>query len=187
MNFKHLFLVGFAIVLFSSCGMFHLSRSNEEKYAYATADSVAVVISHANADTMLKYMDDAPTIPDPNPKVTEVPPSMTGNDVDIHGCIGSAGYTYSLMKNRCIRLWEEATPLIPIHQNSSATINGYVIFNADSSQAELFIVEAPNEPVICHKTASPDHDKKWIGGNFTLHKTDKLFITHFSDIIYSQY
>jgi len=31
---------------------------------------------------------------------------MTGNDRDEHGCIGSAGYTWSVVKNDCIRIFE---------------------------------------------------------------------------------
>lgn len=31
-----------------------------------------------------------------------------GCDRDAHGCIGSAGYTWCAVKNRCLRTWEEA-------------------------------------------------------------------------------
>ena len=39
--------------------------------------------------------------------------NMVGNDRDIHGCIGSAGYSWCEAKKICIRSWEEyctATP-----------------------------------------------------------------------------
>ncbi|MCR4260778.1 MAG: hypothetical protein NUV96_00320, partial [Candidatus Colwellbacteria bacterium] len=32
---------------------------------------------------------------------------MVGNDRDEHGCIGSAGYSWCEIKNRCLRQWEE--------------------------------------------------------------------------------
>lgn len=33
--------------------------------------------------------------------------SSVGNDRDKHGCISSAGYTWSQAQNKCVRLWEE--------------------------------------------------------------------------------
>ena len=35
---------------------------------------------------------------------------MPGSDRDIHGCIGSAGYTWCEEKQKCSRPWEEACP-----------------------------------------------------------------------------
>jgi len=32
---------------------------------------------------------------------------MVGNDKDKHGCIGSAGYSWCEIKNKCLRIWEE--------------------------------------------------------------------------------
>ena len=34
---------------------------------------------------------------------------VVGNDRDIHGCIGSAGYSWDEWKLKCIRSWEEAS------------------------------------------------------------------------------
>lgn len=45
------------------------------------------------------------------PKVEEKPAEegqLVGNDRDEHGCIGSAGYTWCGLKNKCLREWEEA-------------------------------------------------------------------------------
>lgn len=33
---------------------------------------------------------------------------LVGNDRDQHGCIGSAGYTWSEPKQKCVRPWEES-------------------------------------------------------------------------------
>ena len=32
---------------------------------------------------------------------------IVGGDKDIHGCIGSAGYTWCDVKQKCLRTWEE--------------------------------------------------------------------------------
>lgn len=32
---------------------------------------------------------------------------IVGNDRDEHGCIGSAGYSWCALKDKCLRVWEE--------------------------------------------------------------------------------
>ncbi len=32
---------------------------------------------------------------------------IVGGDRDEHGCIGSAGYSWCALKNKCLRIWEE--------------------------------------------------------------------------------
>lgn len=32
---------------------------------------------------------------------------IVGGDKDEHGCIGSAGYSWCALKNKCLRIWEE--------------------------------------------------------------------------------
>ena len=41
------------------------------------------------------------------------PPVIVGGDKDIHGCIGSAGYAWSVGENKCIRLWESGGKMSP--------------------------------------------------------------------------
>jgi hypothetical protein len=40
-----------------------------------------------------------------NPISTTTP--IVGGDRDAHGCIGSAGYSWCAVKNKCLRVWEE--------------------------------------------------------------------------------
>ena len=35
------------------------------------------------------------------------PTGQLGGDRDEHGCIGSAGYSWCDVKNKCLRVWEE--------------------------------------------------------------------------------
>jgi hypothetical protein len=74
---------------------------------------------------------------------------IVGNDADAHGCKGSAGYTWSVIKNECIRPWENTLQLLPInHEDSSAIITASVIFSTDSSQAELFMANETENLVL---------------------------------------
>jgi len=39
---------------------------------------------------------------------------IVGGDKDIHGCIGSAGYSWCAVKNKCLRVWEEKCEITPV-------------------------------------------------------------------------
>ena len=56
---------------------------------------------------------------------------QTGADKDAHGCIASAGYTYSVVRNDCIRLWEEGTALSPVVQIENPVLVAYVVRSAN--------------------------------------------------------
>ncbi len=64
---------------------------------------------------------------------------IVGDDKDTKGCVGSAGYRWSVTKNKCIRVWEEGTRF---EQYQAAKTNGrpkiaYVVLSDDKSKAEL--------------------------------------------------
>jgi len=57
-----------------------------------------------------RIISDQTVFPEENDIISEgeVPAqSISGNDRDEHGCIGSAGYTWCEAKKKCIRSWEE--------------------------------------------------------------------------------
>lgn len=58
---------------------------------------------------------DSTTINSPTPMATtQTSPQLVGNDADEHGCLGSAGYSWCELKNKCLRTWEE--PCAPADQ-----------------------------------------------------------------------
>jgi hypothetical protein len=68
-------------------------------------------------------------------------PQMVGSDRDDHGCIGSAGYQWSVLKNECVRLFEVGTRLDPKGDGMDMTLSAFVVFKApgDDAQAEIFV------------------------------------------------
>lgn len=70
--------------------------------------------------------------------------AMVGNDKDEHGCIASAGYTWSEVKKDCIRLWEQG---VRMHGVDDTKQDMFLVFSPDSAQVELFFAEEgmPNE------------------------------------------
>ena len=92
----------------------------------------------------------------------------TGADRDPHGCIGSAGYTYSVVRNDCIRLWEEGTALTPVVQIENPVLVAYVVRSANWKQAEVFLPNQPQSQVLTLQ-ATPG-TTTWVGpqGNWVL-------------------
>jgi hypothetical protein len=50
-----------------------------------------------------------------NMPTTTVDNNIVGGDKDEHGCIGSAGYSWCAVKNKCLRVWEEKCENTPIN------------------------------------------------------------------------
>lgn len=44
---------------------------------------------------------------------------LVGSDRDEHGCIGSAGYIWCDIKQKCLRIWEEDCPMV-VEENTEA-------------------------------------------------------------------
>lgn len=63
---------------------------------------------------------------------------VVGNDKDEHGCIGSAGYTWSELLQECVRPWEEGVRLNGVNTEGK---DAFIIFNADSTQVELILAD----------------------------------------------
>ena len=50
--------------------------------------------------------------------VTPTVQPVVGNEKDIHGCIGSAGYSWCDAKQKCLRAWEEPCNNVPQSETS---------------------------------------------------------------------
>ena len=75
---------------------------------------------------------------------------LVGGDRDSHGCIGSAGYQWSALTGKCVRLFEEGIRLNPT--DASQTSSAFVMFNADQTQGRIASAKrraAPADPSRC--------------------------------------
>lgn len=79
---------------------------------------------------------------------------LAGSDRDLHGCIGSAGYTFSTVKNACIRLWEEGKPLLPV-RSEGAVLAAYVIMGDGTAEVFLPKNEQPLQLVAVYQNERP--------------------------------
>jgi hypothetical protein len=85
---------------------------------------------------------------------------VVGADADAHGCKGSAGYVWSDVQQRCMRLFEDALAFDPYVDNPDQTLKAFVVLSPDASQpqkAELFLPQSPKAlPLEVLKTPEGD-------------------------------
>ena len=90
------------------------------------------------------------------------PAVVVGADSDDHGCKASAGYTWSILKKECIRIFENSTKLSHAEDGKTYTTVAYVIFDGD--KAELFL-DTQKESIILERKSEGD---SWIKDDFQL-------------------
>jgi len=107
---------------------------------------------------------------------------IVGNDKDNHGCIGSAGYTWSAVKNECVRIFD-GTRLNHYSESGKSNITtvAYVVFDDTKNKAELFL-DTQKESVILERKS----DKApWINGDFELTFSSNEFkLTQAGKLVY---
>ena len=62
-------------------------------------------------------------------------------DVDEHGCKASAGFTWSVVRNECIAIFEGTIRLNPVDSFMDKNLSAFVVFKSDieDAQAEIFM------------------------------------------------
>lgn len=78
----------------------------------------------------------------------QLSPKGAGSDKDKHGCKGSAGYTFSILKNDCVRIFEEKIQLKEVDNKKSYTSNAAVILSEDAKKAEIFLPSSDGSLVL---------------------------------------
>jgi len=87
---------------------------------------------------------------------------IVGGDVDSHGCKASAGYTWSTVKNKCIRIFE-ATKLSHAEESGKTyTTAAYVVF--EGNKAELFL-DTQKESIVLERKSEGD---SWVNDDLQL-------------------
>lgn len=114
------------------------------------------------------------------PKQEESKPArVVGGDSDAHGCKASAGYTWSALKNECVRLFEVGTKLAHAEDGKTYSTVAYVIF--DGNKAELFL-DTQKEPILLERKAE---DEPWINGDLRLLPEKKYVLKKGNKILYT--
>ena len=94
--------------------------------------------------------------------------TKAGTDKDTHGCIASAGYTYSQLKKECIRTFEQKIQLKEMATKGNYT--AAVLFNKDQSKVEIFLKEEKTSVILNRSSKGI-----WKNSTYTLTQ-DKGFV-----------
>ena len=97
---------------------------------------------------------------------TMVGQTKVGDDKDEHGCRASAGYTFSVIKNECIRVFEQEIKLDEANPTGTSTTVAAVIFDEDKTKAEVFIPNVKGGIILLREGQAGNY--KWKKGKLSL-------------------
>jgi hypothetical protein len=134
---------------------------------------MAAACSMMSCDFIMKGQDEAKTGPTGNEKV------VIGNDKDDKGCVISAGYRWSLLKNDCIRPLEEGYRLNSIEQveGESTFKSSFVTFDENKEKGELFLPDTRSSILLTKGKNGAYSDKHWtlsLANGYRLQKDGQL-------------
>ena len=107
-----------------------------------------------------------------------VAPKAVGSDKDAHGCTTSAGYTWSELRQECIRIFEVGTRFDPV---DSTGMSAFVVMDASGKQAELFTLLEKKPPVLTQVSKG-----RYETGDWELHMTPKPVLLYQGKIVFTQ-
>jgi len=96
---------------------------------------------------------------------------MVGNDLDKHGCKGSAGYTWSVVKNDCIQVFNAGVRLDPQDSTLNQTLSAFAVFAIDEKENEFEVeifLPSLNDSTLILKPIKDDGAGTWSNGSYTL-------------------
>ena len=75
---------------------------------------------------------------------------MVGGDKDEHGCLPSAGQSWSALRGECIQVFEVGTRLNPVEEKEEvAVISAFVVTkDGDNTQVELFLTNENQNQIL---------------------------------------
>lgn len=74
---------------------------------------------------------------------------------DSHGCNAAAGFTWSEVQQRCVRLFESGVRMNSV-TDTTATSSAFIVFSSDSSKVELFLPTKEVHSVLEKRTLPGD-------------------------------
>jgi hypothetical protein len=110
--------------------------------------------------------------------------SAAGGDKDAHGCRASAGYTFSVIKNDCVRIFEQEIQLNEVHPEGTSTSISAFIFSKNTKKAEVFIPGSAAGVILSRKGKKGAY--VWKKGELSLLQKEKGYILKKADkVIFS--
>lgn len=101
-------------------------------------------------------------------RISDNTKTLVGSDLDGNGCKTSAGYTFSKVKNSCIRVFESGIRLDPKEKGMDQSLSAFAVFKSDDEdkQVEIFL---PNSSTSMILNKVPDSGAgTWENDNYKL-------------------
>ena len=83
-----------------------------------------------------------------------------GGERDGHGCLAAAGYTFSMVQDACIRVFESGVRVQDAGGRDG--LASFVVFGRDGERAELFLPDEAGSVVLVRR------GPVWVNDRFTL-------------------
>lgn len=103
------------------------------------------------------------------------PVTLSGGDRDEKGCIASAGYRWSVMKDTCIRIFEAGIKMMPKDPSLDQTTAAYIVFSKDRVRVEMFLPAQKKAVIIRRKVEAAGEPTEWASGPLTLQFKDGVY------------
>jgi hypothetical protein len=106
---------------------------------------------------------------------------INGPDTDSKGCVTSAGYHWSKLKNDCIRPLEDGYRLNAIEkvEDESPVKSAFVIFSEEKDTAELYMPDTQNSVLL-----TKDGNNVYKSGAWSLHSDKGYTLKKNGQLIY---
>jgi hypothetical protein len=88
-----------------------------------------------------------------------------GGNKDKDGCLTSAGYTWSQLKNDCIRPFEDGIALEILNTSNSYQTAAFIVIDSVQKKAEIFVPDENDSIILEHS-----NDTLFSNGKFNLTK-----------------
>ncbi len=108
---------------------------------------------------------------------------VLGTDKDEKGCVTSAGYKWSELRNECIRPFEEGYRLNSIAEleGESTDKSAFVIFEENGDRAELFLPDSQK----CVMLKKENKNGAYFNGPWKLHLQEGYKLQKGSEILFA--
>lgn len=91
--------------------------------------------------------------------------TKVGGGKDAHGCLVSAGQTYSQIQKKCLQSFAQKVKLVEQNPTESYTKQTGVIFSKDMKKAEIFLPDGKENSMILSKSGK---ESVWKKGEYAL-------------------
>lgn len=88
-------------------------------------------------------------------------PVKVGADKDDHGCVASAGFTWSEIKKDCVQPFKDGFRLNPVEiEKGKAVVSAFVLMSDDQATVELFLPDNTRQSILLNKVGGLIYEGK---------------------------